>query len=37
MHWTPDLDNLDKSKRIYGEAYSADAIIHAQAEVDNLP
>ena len=37
MHWTPDLYDPDKSERIYGEAYSTDAMIHAQAEVDKLP
>ena len=37
MHWTPDLDNPDKSERIYSEAYTTDAMIHAQAEIDKLP
>ena len=37
MHWMPDLDNPDKSKRIYGEVYSTDTMIHAQAEVNKLP
>jgi hypothetical protein len=37
MYWTPDPDNPDKSERIYGETYSADAMMQAQAEVDSLP
>ena len=37
MYWIPDLNNPDKSERIYGETYSADAMIQAQAEVDSLP
>jgi hypothetical protein len=37
MYWTPDPDNPNKSERIYGETYSADAMMQAQAEVDSLP
>ena len=37
MYWIPDPNKLDKSERIYGETYSADAMIQAQAEVNSLP
>ena len=37
MHWIPNPNSPDKSKHIYGEAFTSDAMIHAQAGIDNLP
>jgi hypothetical protein len=37
MHWTPDPNKPDDSERVYGDAYSAEAMIEAQTEVDSLP
>ena len=37
MHWHPDPLDLDKHERIYTDMYTADAMIQAQMEVDNLP
>ena len=37
MHWIPNPNSPDKSKHIYSEAFTSDAMIHAQADIDNLP
>jgi hypothetical protein len=37
MHWHPDPLDLDKQERVYTDTYTADAMIQAQMEVNNLP
>ena len=37
MHWIPDPNTPDKSERLYGEAFTSDAMLVAQADIDNLP
>jgi hypothetical protein len=37
MHWHPDPLDLDKQEQVYPDTYTADAMIQAQMEVNNLP
>jgi hypothetical protein len=37
MHWHPDPLDPDKHRQIYSDMYTADAMLQAQTEVDNLP
>ncbi|KAF8263216.1 hypothetical protein EI94DRAFT_1807601 [Lactarius quietus] len=37
MHWHPDPLDPDKHERVYTDTYTADAMIQAQTEVNNLP